>query len=353
MKAIISIDKKIINTLFLNASFIDNLGLLHGKMGIVIYFFHLARETDNPIYEDYAGELIDQISYEIRIKKPLDFENGLAGIGWGIEYLEQKGFIDTDTNEILEKIDARIMQVLIYNPPHSIGLTSGLAGFGAYLVRRICNSIALEDEISAMNLKQLTIHLVDEFERCFKVKSKQMFFSPNYFDILSDYSMWLWILVDLFDLDIYNYKVSNLLQSLVALYEIEELPSNYGNRLILLAAIERVRKCDMQKWIDNPTNLEQCKNQLNEIANPISMSNIKFSEAEMEINGFDLHHGTSGIILANKLLHCKSEDDIYYEKKIQWEELTDDILNKLPNTFFANADLGLLNGVGCNLLSLQ
>lgn len=72
----------ITNTLLLNASFIDNLGLMHGKMGIAIYFFHLARETENQIYEDYAGELIDEIYEEISLTTPCDFENGLAGIGW-------------------------------------------------------------------------------------------------------------------------------------------------------------------------------------------------------------------------------------------------------------------------------
>jgi lantibiotic modifying enzyme len=87
--------QRITNTLLLNASFIDNLGLMHGKMGIAIYFFHLARETKNQIYEDYAGELIDEIYDEISTTTTLDFENGLAGIGWGIEYLVQ--LFKTDT----------------------------------------------------------------------------------------------------------------------------------------------------------------------------------------------------------------------------------------------------------------
>ena len=86
--------QRITNTLLLNASFIGNLGLMHGKMGIAIYFFHLAQETKNQIYEDYAGELIDEIYDEISTTTPLDFENGLAGIGWGIEYLVQNGFIE-------------------------------------------------------------------------------------------------------------------------------------------------------------------------------------------------------------------------------------------------------------------
>ena len=74
-------DQRIINTLLLNASFNDNLGLMHGKTGIAIYFFHLFRETSNQIYEDYAGELIEDIYEEISKNTPVNFENGLAGIG--------------------------------------------------------------------------------------------------------------------------------------------------------------------------------------------------------------------------------------------------------------------------------
>jgi len=61
MGTVISTEQKIINVLLLNSSFIDNLGLMHGKTGIAIFFFNLARTTKNQIYEDYAGELIDEI----------------------------------------------------------------------------------------------------------------------------------------------------------------------------------------------------------------------------------------------------------------------------------------------------
>ena len=74
-------DRRTTNSLLLNGSFIDNLGLMNGKMGIAIYFFQLARQTNNQIYEGYAGELIEDIYEEISKNTPVNFENGLAGIG--------------------------------------------------------------------------------------------------------------------------------------------------------------------------------------------------------------------------------------------------------------------------------
>lgn len=133
------LQQRIINSLLLNASFIGNPGLMHGKMGISIYFYHLARQTQNKVYEDYAGELIDEIYEEITINTPAGFENGLAGIGWGIEYLVQNNFIEADTDEVLEEFDNRIFKELIYNTPQEIGLLNGIIGLGAYFLKRVQN----------------------------------------------------------------------------------------------------------------------------------------------------------------------------------------------------------------------
>lgn len=111
--------KRIANILLLNASFILNLGLLNGKIGIAIFLFNYARYVDKKVYADYAGELIDEIYEEISTHMPIDFSNGLTGIGWGIEYLVQNGYLEADTNEILEDIDNTIYQKILSQPIYS------------------------------------------------------------------------------------------------------------------------------------------------------------------------------------------------------------------------------------------
>ena len=139
MEHTILTEQQIISTLLLNASFIDNIGLMHGKMGISIsiFFFHLARQTKNQIYEDYAGELIDEINEEISANTPVNFENVLARIGRGIKYLAQNGFIETNTDNVLEEFDNQILKVLNFNTPKEISFINGIIGFGAYFIRNI------------------------------------------------------------------------------------------------------------------------------------------------------------------------------------------------------------------------
>ena len=77
-----------IEKIILNASFLKNLGLLDGKMGISILFFNLYRETNNNIYKEYANILIDEVSSEISYSTPIGFIDGLAGIGFRICLVE-------------------------------------------------------------------------------------------------------------------------------------------------------------------------------------------------------------------------------------------------------------------------
>ena len=72
--------------LTINSSFLRDLGLFHGRMGIVLFFAHYARISNSKHYEDFAGHLLDEIYEEINLDLPVNLENGLCGIGWGIEY---------------------------------------------------------------------------------------------------------------------------------------------------------------------------------------------------------------------------------------------------------------------------
>ena len=128
--------ERIANHLIINSSFLDDLGLFHGKMGIVIFFYHYSRYTNNPIYEEFAGELLDEVYEDIHRGMSFDFENGLCGIGWGIEYLLQNGYIEGDSDEILEDIDRKIME---YDPRRITDTTfrSGFPGLSCYIRTRL------------------------------------------------------------------------------------------------------------------------------------------------------------------------------------------------------------------------
>lgn len=128
--------ERIANHILLNSSFLSDIGLLNGKIGLVIFFSHYAKFCKDERYEEFAGELLDELYGEIHTGIPLTFNKGLYGIGWGIEYLVQRGFMEGDTDEILEDIDRKIME----RDPlrmEDYSLQTGLGGLIHYVVARL------------------------------------------------------------------------------------------------------------------------------------------------------------------------------------------------------------------------
>ena len=127
---------KIANHLIINASFITDLGIYHGRMGIVIFFAHYARYKDNSIYNDFAAELLNDIYEDISANTPFYFEYGLCGIGWGIEYLFKNKFVEEVSYEVLDHIDKKIMEKDLMRISDK-NFKTGLAGISFYVESRL------------------------------------------------------------------------------------------------------------------------------------------------------------------------------------------------------------------------
>lgn len=128
--------ERITNNLIINTSCLRDIGLYNGKMGISIFFFHYARYTGNSIYKDFAGDLLDEIYEDISIETPIALSDGVCGIGWGIIYLYQYGFITGDVAEALFEIDQKVMQCDLHQSLDN-SLNQGLAGIALYVYTRM------------------------------------------------------------------------------------------------------------------------------------------------------------------------------------------------------------------------
>ena len=224
--------QRIANVLLLNASFIDNPGLLNGKMGIAIFFYNYSRYSENKIYEDYAGELVDEIYEEINTSTPVNFENGLTGIGWGIEYLVKNGFVQADTNEALEEIDCAIYRHRI-NSPVLINTGDDLFGYGFYHIARILGHEIDDNDLNTLIKKYHLIFLADECERLLEQKSYSRFNIESL--IINSFNSILWFLLEIQKLNIFPVKVERIFKTVPEYIEKEILKThdNAGQALLL------------------------------------------------------------------------------------------------------------------------
>ncbi|EGJ99604.1 MULTISPECIES: lanthionine synthetase LanC family protein [Dysgonomonas] len=129
---------KIANTLLLYSYHIENPGLLNGRMGIVLYLYQYARYAGRKYYCDFADDLLDKVLDSVNHSSP-DFESGISGIGWGVNYLIKNKYVEGDVNDVLFDIDKRVFYQLSCDP------SASLLGQGIYLLERLPDNESNEE----------------------------------------------------------------------------------------------------------------------------------------------------------------------------------------------------------------
>jgi hypothetical protein len=122
--------------LIINTSFLSDLGLFHGKMGIALFFAHYYKYTNNNLYNNFIYELMEEVYTEINNELPIGLESGLSGIGWGLAYLLQNKFVEGNPDEILYEIDKKIMEKDVRRMTDK-SLRTGLNGIFCYVYKRL------------------------------------------------------------------------------------------------------------------------------------------------------------------------------------------------------------------------
>jgi hypothetical protein len=251
----------------LNASFTDNLSLLNGKMGIAIFFYQYGRYSGNKIFRDSAGELIDEIYEEINTNTPVDFANGLTGIGWGIEYLVKNEFVQADTDEALSEIDTSVYRNSLYRP-FLLDNGKDLFVFGLYYIARLREHENDDENLKTLFKKQHLIYLTDDAERILVQKSYLKF---NIQSLSTDtINSFIWFLLEMHRLELFPFKMEKLFHSLPEFIEsCLKSPDDISGQSQLLQLTENILQCvadnDLQRTFRTILKETACKEPDNDI----------------------------------------------------------------------------------------
>lgn len=105
---------KFSNAIIANINNTTDIGLFNGKMGIAIFLYEYSKYTHNKLYEEMADNLLDQIFSQSENLALTSVSNGYAGIGVGLMYLMEKGFVIGNANDVLHEIDNRLLGNFTY-----------------------------------------------------------------------------------------------------------------------------------------------------------------------------------------------------------------------------------------------
>ena len=136
MKLRFTTEQKLLHKMILHANDMPAPGLFNGQMGIILVLVRYARIRNIPALEMAADFLMEQVMDHLTNIAPLNLANGLAGIGWGIEYLIQNGYTKGCAADICEEIDQKLMERDICRI-NDLSLEYGLEGLLHYVIAHI------------------------------------------------------------------------------------------------------------------------------------------------------------------------------------------------------------------------
>lgn len=324
---------------------LNNIGLLNGKMGISIYFFHLARKTGSKEHQEFAEALIDDVFDEVgKNQLILDFENGLAGIAWGIEHLTKNKFVEADTDLVLTDVDNKIYRHIVASEKLPIGILRGAMGYILYVLSRLKGKDINANQPSIFVFRRLLIELVNHLGTVIE-EGKMKIQESKLFDIFWDLPLCLVFLGKIRQANIYNSKIDQLLEHLSPII-LSIYPQLLSNRLYLLFGIESIlQQVDIRLW----------KNHAALLRRDISLDEILHKE--LKNKSLNLRHGITGIdFISHQLFRLTREEKFLFKRnelkeKIIFSEYWD---YKEPEHFKKNVGvLYGLSGIALELLGLS
>lgn len=139
-----TIEQKIVHHLILHTFSSDNIGLFNGKTGIALAFYIIGRKQANNILTSFGDKLLENIIENINKSLSHNFHNGLYGIGWSIDFLLHKGFIEGKSYEICQELDKQIMKI----SPNRLdtSLEFGVEGLLHYVMAHLYNCSKQQDK---------------------------------------------------------------------------------------------------------------------------------------------------------------------------------------------------------------
>ncbi|WP_367866700.1 lanthionine synthetase C family protein [Pedobacter sp. WC2423] len=117
----------------------NNIGLYMGMSGSCLLLSLNYLTSGNEIYYEKLGSLLNKINDFINENPNPDpsFSSGLAGWGWLIEYMSQKGILGTEADLLLSDVDiylsSRMKAMLL---KHNLDQLNGALGIGRYFMKR-------------------------------------------------------------------------------------------------------------------------------------------------------------------------------------------------------------------------
>ncbi len=144
-------------------SYVSQGGLHNGRLGIILFFYLYARYKQETEYHKIADLMLEKILNELKNDMPIDLNFGVCGLGFQLGYLLSEGFVEGDTDEVLEEIDRMVVEKTDFDSEDR-SLGTGLSGLLYYVAYRLGSSTPWVNQIFTPAYRQRWIAWIEAWE---------------------------------------------------------------------------------------------------------------------------------------------------------------------------------------------
>lgn len=305
------------------------LGLFDGKMGLCIYFFHLAKLRNDHEYLSFAEKLLKHIYSLAGELSTIHLHAGMSGVAWGIHYLVKNEFVTGNLDQVLQEADDLLFRTIQFD-----WLNKQEENRLNYLKLLVYYSSRLQTTINKTEKvlsQKMAIRILNNIENSF---SDTPWEHPAIFNLTEyELALYLILLSRFYKLDFYNYKIVKIWDGLSNTV-LSSIPVQHNNRLLLLLGIQSVLKCiSLPQWEAHAILLES------------NIDHEKIINQEFLNKNITLRRGISGYCLLLSLLQggiLSSDLKVRILKKIESSDIWEERFNVLSDAIAGN--IGLANG---------
>ncbi|GAB3011501.1 lanthionine synthetase LanC family protein [uncultured Cyclobacterium sp.] len=273
---------------------LENPGLFKGKFGLCLYFFEAFQQCEELKYQ-HAAEHLLQEGYNFIHQNPMptSFDNGLAGIAWGINQLIKRGYLEGNADELLMEIDTILFKVISEKTNElEFGLKRGILGYLIYILDRVSvQPKNAPEKVNSEIFTSLAVLLINRIHIMAEENSGN-FTEPKEFNLFWDLPNYLYVLGEINRLNIMPNKTRQMIRNISSLL-LSLIPQNLGNCLSLLYGMSKVAHED---WSAHTRLLQ-------EKLNSASITSFRLGNKSLYVE-----NGLSGLILLDKQVGLEIDD---------------------------------------------
>lgn len=156
---------KLTSSLVKNIPSLNNYGLYGGKTGLFIALHIAYNFFENQSLQEIkqAIEFLQTNISENAADTSDNFDKGIFGIGWGIDFLYRESFITKNEIEVLNSFDDELYKLVMYSKAATHDLETGTMGRINYYINRIPETLKITNKYRYVCNYEILMLLTDDF----------------------------------------------------------------------------------------------------------------------------------------------------------------------------------------------